>query len=47
MNTAKAMSVDHLKGYVIRARGLPYSASAADVLRFFSEQEVVRGMEGE
>jgi hypothetical protein len=28
--TAKALSVDRMKGYVVRLRGLPFSASATD-----------------
>lgn len=38
--------MDRNKGYVIRLRGLPYSASATDVLKFLDGIEVVRGLEG-
>ena len=34
------------QGFVLRLRGLPYTASAVDILNFFSDVPIVRGVEG-
>ncbi len=39
-------TIHPLQGFVVRLRGLPYNASALDVLKFFSGVDVVRGIEG-
>ncbi|GIL55297.1 hypothetical protein Vafri_10859 [Volvox africanus] len=45
--TAKSLSVDRMRGFVVRCRGLPYTATAQDVLNFFGpDVPVVRGIEG-
>lgn len=45
--TAKSLSVDRMRGFVVRCRGLPYTATATDVMNFFGEETpVVRGVEG-
>ncbi|KAG2492229.1 hypothetical protein HYH03_009473 [Edaphochlamys debaryana] len=45
--TAKSLSVDRMRGFVVRCRGLPYTSTAQDVLNFFGpEVPVVRGIEG-
>lgn len=44
--TAKTLCLDRLKGFVIRLRGIPFNASASDVLKFFEGVSVVRGIEG-
>ena len=36
----------HLQGWVLRMRGLPYTATAADVLAFFEGLEIARGPAG-
>lgn len=36
----------HLQGWVLRLRGLPYTATAADVLAFFDGLEIARGAAG-
>ncbi|KAK9809304.1 hypothetical protein WJX73_002890 [Symbiochloris irregularis] len=36
----------HLRGWVLRMRGLPYTATAADVLAFFEGLEIARGAAG-
>lgn len=47
MNTAKAISNDNrMKGYVVRLRGLPYSSTASDVVKFFDQVEMCRGLDG-
>lgn len=47
MNTAKAICMDgRLKGFVVRMRGLPYNATAADVQRFFEGVDICRGLDG-
>eukprot|EP00198_Chlamydomonas_reinhardtii_P003461 XP_001692797.1 splicing factor [Chlamydomonas reinhardtii] len=45
--TAKSLSVDRMRGFVIRCRGLPYTSTAQDVLNFFgADVPIVRGIEG-
>ncbi|KAG2431083.1 hypothetical protein HXX76_009616 [Chlamydomonas incerta] len=45
--TAKSLSVDRMRGFVIRCRGLPYTSTAQDVLNFFGpDVPIVRGIEG-
>jgi hypothetical protein len=34
LNTAKALTLDRLRGFVVRLRGLPYSATASDGRQF-------------
>lgn len=47
LNSKKVLGPDlKLKGYVVRMRGLPFSATAADVLKFFEEVEVMKGEDG-
>lgn len=47
MNTAKAIAQDNrMKGYVVRLRGMPYSSTAGDVVKFFGEVELCRGQDG-
>lgn len=43
----KALSAESkAKGFVVRLRGLPYSATSADVVKFFDGLDVVRGADG-
>jgi hypothetical protein len=43
----KALSAESkAKGFVVRLRGLPYSATAADVVKFFDALDIVRGVDG-
>lgn len=44
--TAKSLSVDRMRSFVVRCRGLPYTAAATDLLAFFGDIPVVRGLEG-
>lgn len=47
LDTAKNFSSDsRFKGFVVRCRGLSYSASAQDILKFFEGIEVAKGQEG-
>jgi epithelial splicing regulatory protein 1/2 len=45
--TAKSYGTDRNRGWVLRMRGLPYTASAQDVVSFFGPAvPIVRGLEG-
>lgn len=46
ISTAKALAADKGKGHVLRLRGLPYSASASDVMQFFNGLDISRGEQG-